>query len=68
MEHLPAKRCVRSWAQINSSLQVRCHISFKPTGNIAGMAWQYLKVEEGCYYNEAFKPRRIFNGDETYLK
>jgi hypothetical protein len=42
-----------------------CHISFRPVGNNAGRAWQYLKVEEGRYENGAFKPLRILNGDET---
>ncbi len=43
----------------------RCHITFKPTENNAGKAWQYLKVEEGNYENGQFKPLRILNGDET---
>ena len=43
----------------------RCHISFKPTGNNAGKAWQYLAVEEGYFENGTFKPLRILNGDET---
>jgi hypothetical protein len=41
------------------------HITFKPTGNNAGKAWQYLKVEEGHYENGVFKVMRILNGDET---
>ncbi|HTD97847.1 MAG TPA: DUF5597 domain-containing protein [Mucilaginibacter sp.] len=43
----------------------RCHITFKPIGNNAGKAWQYLKVEEGSYENGEFKALRILNGDET---
>jgi len=42
-----------------------CHITFKPLGDNAGRAWQYLKVEEGSYQNGVFKPLRILNGDET---
>lgn len=43
----------------------RCHITFKPAGNNTGKAWQYLKVEEGCYKHGQFNPVRILNGDET---
>ena len=43
----------------------RCHVTFHPTGNNLGKAWQYLKVEEGSYENGAFKLLRILNGDET---
>jgi hypothetical protein len=42
-----------------------CHITFRPLGANSGKAWQYLKVEEGSYYNGKFKPLRILNGDET---
>jgi len=42
-----------------------CHITFKPIGNNAGRAWQYLKVEEGVYKKGVFNPLRILNGDET---
>jgi len=42
-----------------------CHFTFKPLGINAGKAWQYLKVEEGCYENGVFKLLRIRNGDET---
>lgn len=42
-----------------------CHFTFKPVGNNAGKAWQYMKVEEGNYENGAFKLLRIRNGDET---
>ena len=42
-----------------------CHFTFKPLGVNAGKAWQYLKVEEGCYENGVFKLLRIRNGDET---
>jgi Domain of unknown function (DUF5597)/Beta-galactosidase len=42
-----------------------CRITFRPLGNHAGKAWQYLKVEEGSYENGAFKLLRIRNGDET---
>ena len=41
------------------------HITFRPTGNKADRAWQYLKVEEGHYENGLFKLLRIRNGDET---
>ena len=40
-------------------------ITFKPTGDNKGKAWQYLRVEEGSYENGGFKPIRILNGDET---
>lgn len=40
-------------------------ITFKPTGEQAGKAWQYLKVEEGQFENGSFKPLRILNGDQT---
>ncbi len=43
----------------------RCHVTFKPNGNNAGWAWQYLKVEEGAYSHGDFKATRILNGDET---
>jgi hypothetical protein len=43
----------------------RCHITFKPTGENEGKAWQYLKVEEGSYRNGKFELLRILNGDET---
>lgn len=42
-----------------------CHFTFKPVGDNAGKAWQYLKVEEGMYENGKFKLLRILNGDET---
>ena len=42
-----------------------CHITFRPVGNNAGKAWQYMKVEEGHYEKGAFKLLRIRNGDET---
>lgn len=42
-----------------------CHFTFKPLGANAGKAWQYLKVEEGCYENGKFNLLRIRNGDET---
>ncbi len=41
------------------------HITFNPTGNNAGKAWQYLKVEEGNFDSGVFKVARILNGDET---
>ena len=40
-------------------------ITFRPTGNNAGRAWQYLKVEEGGFENGTFTSIRILNGDET---
>jgi hypothetical protein len=43
----------------------RSHITFKPTGNNTGMAWEYLNVEEGRYENGVFKMLRNLNGDET---
>ncbi|MFO7669709.1 MAG: DUF5597 domain-containing protein [Bacteroidales bacterium] len=42
-----------------------CRFTFRPLGDNAGRAWQYLKVEEGKYENGAFKLLRILNGDET---
>ena len=42
-----------------------CHISFRPTGNNTGRAWQYISVKEGKYENGSFKPLRTLNGDET---
>lgn len=42
-----------------------CRFTFRPLGNNAGKAWQYLKVEEGKYENGKFKLLRIRNGDET---
>jgi len=42
-----------------------CRITFHPTGGNKAKAWQYLKVEEGNYDNDIFKPIRILNGDET---
>ena len=42
-----------------------CRITFKPVGADVGKAWQFLKVEEGCYENGTFKLLRIRNGDET---
>ncbi len=42
-----------------------CHVTFRPAGKNSGRAWQYLKVEEGRYDGEMFKPFRILNGDET---
>lgn len=42
-----------------------CRFTFRPLGNNAGKAWQYLKVEEGRYENGTFKLLRIRNGDET---
>jgi hypothetical protein len=41
------------------------HITFRPAGNNANKAWQYLKVEEGYFEKGAFKALRILNGDET---
>jgi len=43
----------------------QCHITFKPMGNNANRAWQYLRVDEGHYENGQFKSLRILNGDET---
>jgi hypothetical protein len=42
-----------------------CNITFKPLKQNQNRAWQYLKVEEGYYENNVFKPVRILNGDET---
>ena len=42
-----------------------CRFTFKPLGENAGEAWQYLKVEEGHFENGVFKILRIRNGDET---
>ncbi|CAN5133527.1 GH35 family beta-galactosidase GalD [soil metagenome] len=46
-------------------IATKCHITFQPTGNNTGKAWQYVKVEEGYYKNGTFVPLRILNGDET---
>jgi hypothetical protein len=43
----------------------QCRLTFRPLGDNAGKAWQYLKVEEGQYENGTFKLLRIRNGDET---
>ena len=43
----------------------QCHITFRPSGNDAAKAWQYLSVEEGAYEKGSFVPARILNGDET---
>jgi len=42
-----------------------CHLTFRPVGDNAGKAWQYLNVEEGRYANGSFNRLRILNGDET---
>jgi Domain of unknown function (DUF5597)/Glycosyl hydrolases family 35 len=42
-----------------------CRISFRPLGQSAGRAWQYLRVEEGSYAEGVFRVSRILNGDET---
>ena len=42
-----------------------CNITFRPLGKNPGKAWQFLKVEEGCYENGKFRMLRIRNGDET---
>ena len=42
-----------------------CRFTFKPAGENAGKAWQYMKVEEGKYENGTFRLLRIRNGDET---
>jgi hypothetical protein len=42
-----------------------CRFTFRPLGNNAVKAWQYLKVEEGTYENGKFKLLSIRNGDET---
>lgn len=41
------------------------HLTFNPTGQNAGKAWQFLKVEEGWYDDGEFKQLRVRNGDET---
>lgn len=43
----------------------RCRITFRPAGDNANRAWQYLKVEEGHFEKGSFKLLRIRNGDET---
>jgi len=40
-------------------------IRFAPTGRNAGRPSEFLTVEEGHYVDGAFRPDRIWNGDET---
>jgi beta-galactosidase GanA len=43
-----------------------CRVDFQPSGlAAAGRQREYLRVEEGSYENGAFKPLRIWNGDQT---
>lgn len=42
-----------------------CGVTFHPSGNHSGKAWQFLKVEEGRFDDGKFKMLRILNGDET---
>jgi beta-galactosidase GanA len=44
-----------------------CRVDFQPAGAAAaaGKQREYLRVEEGSYENGAFKPLRIWNGDQT---
>lgn len=40
-------------------------VSFHLPGKLPGMRMQILSAEEGSYENGAWKPRRLWNGDET---
>ncbi len=42
-----------------------CRVDFQPAGPAAGKQREYLRVEEGSYDKGAFKPLRIWNGDQT---
>jgi len=43
-----------------------CRVDFQPSGlAAAGRQREYVRVEEGSYENGAFKPLRIWNGDQT---
>jgi Domain of unknown function (DUF5597)/Beta-galactosidase len=42
-----------------------CRVMMRPTGDRKGRPWGYLKVEEGGYVDEVFKPERVLNGDQT---
>lgn len=41
------------------------NVRFRPAGGRAGRAWEFVTVEEGQYVDGAFRPSRIWNGDET---
>jgi beta-galactosidase GanA len=42
-----------------------CRVDFQTTGPAAGKQRAYMKVEEGVYDNGKFRPRRLWNGDQT---
>jgi hypothetical protein len=42
-----------------------CRVEFRPTDASGDKHRQFLKVEEGAYWNGVFKPIRIWNGDQT---
>jgi beta-galactosidase GanA len=42
-----------------------CRVDFQPSGPAAAKQREYVRVEEGTYENGAWKPLRIWNGDQT---
>ena len=42
-----------------------CRVDFKVTDAASGAQREFLRVEEGAYDGGAFRPSRIWNGDET---
>jgi hypothetical protein len=42
-----------------------CRVDFEVKDAASGAQRDFLRVEEGGYENGAFRPRRIWNGDET---
>jgi hypothetical protein len=40
-------------------------VSFHLPGRLAGMRMQILSAEEGSYEQGVWKPKRLWNGDET---
>jgi Domain of unknown function (DUF5597)/Beta-galactosidase len=42
-----------------------CRVDFQPSDPSSKAQREFLRVEEGIYANGAFKPLRIWNGDET---
>ena len=42
-----------------------CRVDFEVADGASGAQRDFLRVEEGGYENGVFRPRRIWNGDET---
>ena len=42
-----------------------CRVDFEVADSASGAQRDFLRVEEGGYENGVFRPRRIWNGDET---